>query len=352
MNPLRRPAMVASLVVFFILCALLALVSWQQGRLARVLAADRLQTSHAAQRVIEAQYRNTLETRAELIAGNQAFVGYVAQALGGALPGMPIDTRSIIDLLQERRGQLGLAVAAVLDGQGTLVVATERFSEGRRLGEEPLFVQARDKQAIASGVWLDGERLLHVAIMPLAADGSSDGFLLVGMPLDHAIARAVADVAHTDVALVSVNRERARIVASTLDVAGETRLGESLPRADGGLAVGELPGVAGGQVGSVAPLFGGEVGQLVTLVSPTRGVVASLTLLLPVVIGGLLALLLVLATAVAWWRGVVVPATALAGLLDRAASGDYHLKADERGDGVIARVASAFNRLMTHLQSR
>lgn len=352
MIPFRRHAIAAALAVLAVVTVLVGLVLWQQSRLARALGADRLQTGQIAQRVIEAQYSERLQTRVELIAGNQAFVGYVAQALGGALPGVPIDTRSIVDLLQERREQLGLAVAAVLDAQGTLVVATERFSEGRQLSGEPLFVQARDNQAIASGVWLDGERLLHVAILPLAADGSSDGFLLVGVPLDHAIARAVADVGGTEVALLAVTREGVRIMASTLDAAAETALGQALPQGTAALPNGALRLPGSSPSASVAPLFGGGVGQLVTLVSPTRGVVASPSLLLPVLLGGALAVTLVLACALLWWRRVAEPSAVLAGLLDRAAAGDYHLKADDGGEGVVARVAASFNKLMAHLQAR
>lgn len=352
MTPFRRHAVAAALAVLAVVSVLIGLVLWQQSRLARALDADRLRTGQTAQRVIEAQYRERLQTRVELIAGNQAFVGYLTQALGGVLPGVPIDTRSIVDLLQERREQLGLAVAAVLDAQGALVVATERFSEGRQLGEEPLFVQARDNRAIASGVWLDGERLLHVAILPLAADGSSDGFLLVGVPLDHAIARAVADVGGSDVALLAVTREGVRIMASTLDAAAETALGQTLPRGTGALPSGPLQLEGNSRPASVAPLFGGEVGQLVTLVSPTRGVVASPALLLPVLLAGALAVLLVLACALLWWRRVVEPSAVLAGLLDRAAAGDCYLKADDGGEGVVAGVAASFNKLMTHLQTR
>lgn len=352
MNPSRRHAVAAALAVLAVVTVLAGLMLWQQARLASALGADRLQTGQTAQRVIEAQYRERLQTRVELIAGNQAFVGYVAQALGGALPGVPIDTRSIVDLLQERRQQLGLTVAAVLDSQGTLVAATERFSEDRELGAEPLFVQARDNRAIASGVWLDGERLLHVAILPLDPDGSSDGFLLVGVPLDHAIARAVADVGGTDVALLAVTREGVRVMASTLDAVAESALSQALPRGNAALPAGPLQLRGSGQSASVASLLGGEVGQLVTLVSPTRGVVASPWLLLPVLLAGALAVLLVLACALLWWRRVAEPGAVLAGLLDRAAAGDYHLKADDGGEGVMARVAASFNKLMTHLQVR
>jgi hypothetical protein len=121
---------------------------WQQSRLGVTFSDAHFAASHGAQKLVEGQRADFLANRAELLVGNQAFVGYMQLALGGALPGMAVDTSSIVDQLEERRDQFGLTVAAVLDSQGQLVVGTERFSSGRDLGAEPLFVHARDSAVL------------------------------------------------------------------------------------------------------------------------------------------------------------------------------------------------------------
>lgn len=335
------------------LAILFGLWRWQESRLAATFATGHFATSHAAQKLIEGQRADNLASRAELLVGNQAFVGYMQLALGGALPGMSVDTSSIVDQLEERRDQLGLAVAAVLDGQGHLVVGTERFSDGRELGAEPLFVRARQSVTPTTGLWPDGDRLLHVAIVPLAADGSSDGFLLVGTQVDQTLAQSVANVAGIDAALLATTAAGATVMGSTLDAAIEKALASAFSTGQKRGATPFDTVLAGRRFRIVAtPLFGSGDARLLSLVSDDRIASSSGALGLPWLIAAL-AVLAFLAGVAAWvWTQLLRPSQALADLLERSGGGDFHLSAVEQGAPPFVRLAAAFNVLMQRLQGR
>ena len=59
--------------------------------------------------------------------------------MGGILPGTVADNASIVDLLEERRAQLGLTIAAVINGQGQLIASRDGISEKMDFTREPLF---------------------------------------------------------------------------------------------------------------------------------------------------------------------------------------------------------------------
>jgi len=331
---------------------MLGLWRWQDSRLASTLAERHLAASQAAQRLVEGQRASNLASRAELLVGNQAFVGYMAQALGGALPGESVDTASIVDLLDERRAQFGLAVAAVLDGQGHLVVATERFTQRRELGEEPLFLRARKSFMPTTGLWPDGDRLLHVAILPLSVDGSSDGFLLIGENVDQPIAQAVADVADVDAALFAATTSGSVVLGSTLGAASEKALATALSSVAKGATVRSDVVLDGRRYRiASAPLFGSSNGRLLSLVAHDRVASALRSLWLPWLIGGIALLALLAAMATWMWTQMLQPAHVLSGLVERAGSGDYHLKMAEHGAPPMVGLAAAFNRLMQRLQA-
>src|SRR3546814_1440324 len=81
----------AGAVLLLVLVVVAGLLWWQAQRIADRVVARQLDTSLAAQKLVEQQHRSDIGTRAELIAGKQAFVGYVTQATGGALTGMEVD---------------------------------------------------------------------------------------------------------------------------------------------------------------------------------------------------------------------------------------------------------------------
>lgn len=327
------------------------LLVWQDGRLAAATAGSHLDTVDAAQQLVESQDARDLSTRAELIAGNQAVIGYVTQALGSALPGTTIDRGSIVDLLEERRDQLGLAVAAVLDSTGKLVASTDRTARVTDFSNDPLFVAASKAQALRTGLLLDGPRLLHIAILPLAAYGSGDAYLLIGIPVGDPYARTIARISDTDVALVATTPKGRVVVASTLPANDHAAVLASLPAKIGADVQRVRLNVDGTTMaGSMSTLLGSGQAQLVGLVAAGRDVSAFTALRLPMAIGCALALLLVALATWLFWSRVLGPLAQLGGVMERAADqGDFRLTAPERGLEAVKRLAAAFNRLLAQL---
>lgn len=328
--------------------ALVAVMGWQYRLTVDAYLAQQRQAGLAALKLVEQQQRDSLRLRSETIAGSQAFVGYVAQALGGALPGVPVDTTSILDLLEERRDQLGLADAAVLDGQGVGIVSTRAFGAGRDLSIDPLVLAAIEQQAFVTGLWRDDDRLLHVGIRPLAEDGSSEGYLVVALPVDGTVARTISDVSGLRVATVANLADGARMFASSLPATPERELAIAV-RAAGA----EAPRVAlGGESFALAssPLLGATDTRWLMLASVDAARRAVLPLLLPTLLVAFVLWSLCIALALRWRSQVVAPAQALLALFDRASSGDLHLHAVPQGAAPVATLATAFNAMLQGLR--
>ncbi|GHA72048.1 hypothetical protein [Cognatilysobacter bugurensis] len=335
------------LVALALVLALGALLIWQQARLLHVHDAHVREQQRATQRAIENQHRAALQKRAEFVASDPAFAGYVEQAMGGALPGMDIDTTSIVDLLRERQSQHGLAASAVLDRNGRVVASTVELGRAGTLEGDPLFARAQTDLTVVTGVREQAEGLLHVAVLPLAAVGVSEGFLLVGMPLDLRFAQEIAAAGGGDVLLR--HADSGRVVASTLGGAPAAIL-QALAQPGDAAPAQVLVGDADRPV-TVLPLLDSDRARLVLLASaaPREALIGALrtTWLVAVAV-----LLLVLA-AVAWliWRSVLKPAAAIADCLDRAGAGDFRLQMPMAAAGSLAPLAHAFNRLMARLST-
>ncbi len=347
---IRTPANVplrAAAAFGVLLCA--GLLYWQQGRSQSYIADAKLETARSVQELVEAQIRQDLDARVELIAGNQAFIGYITQAMGGILPGTVVDAASIVDILEERRAQLGLTIAAVIDGQGQLIASRDRISDRRTFASEPLFGQAVTANATAHGLWVDGGRVFFVAMVPLAAYGSDAGFLFVGTALDDEVATTIATTADAEVALFALDGTRRVLAASSAGAGADLKDPAEAPK-----VAGDNGRFSTGQVrGYVAPVFGSTSGELVVVVRSASHWRGAVTQGLPVLIGLAMALLaMFLAVRVATARSAS-QVQELAKVIDHAATtGDYHLQVDEAAAGVLQPVAAAFNRLMQRLNPR
>jgi len=341
-------------LVVGVVAALSGLIAWQLARDADHAADRTLSTLALTQQLVEAQEDRDLSTRGELIAGNQAVVAYMTQALGSALPGASVDTSSIVDLLEERRTQLGLDLAAVIDADGKLLVATDPQVGGRDFARDPVFVEARRTQAIRSGLWVEGERLLHVAMLPLARYGSGDAYLLVGEAVEEDFVQTIAGIGAADVAILTRTAAGVpRIAASTLEASDDAVLLEALrlQRGDAGARF-ELTLPGRHAEAQSAPLFGNKEVRVVAL-AQGQPLSASLASHLPTMLFATV-VVLALVAGLAWhWRNVAAPLLALERLMTRAAdTGDSHLQLAESGSPAIVRVAAAFNKLMADRQVR
>jgi len=326
------------------------LLFWQQTRLQNRLADYRLDTARAVQKLAEQQLGKDLDTRAELIASNQAFIGYVSQAMGGILPGTLADNASIVDLLEERRAQLGLTIAAVINEQGQLIASRDGISEKMDFTQEPLFTETVTSNSTTHGVWFSGHRIFYVSILPLTRYGSDAGFLLAGMPVDQELAELLSQTAGTQIALYAATAEGAEITATTLPPAQAQALQSHLPKSssDGN---DRYSAQLEGKVyrGYAAPLFGSDSVRVTGLVATSSGLASWIEIGLPMVCA-LVLFLLVLLVCVRYSRMTTRrEIDDLARIIERAAqAGDFNLQASKTL-GLLAPVANAFNRLMARL---
>lgn len=350
-----RQYRIAVPVVFAVLLlALFALFRWQDARLATAAADERLQQMQQVQGLVAEIGRQGLESRGGQIANNQGVTGYVAQALGGSLPGVVVDRASLVDLLQDRRDQLDLAVAAVIDAQGQIVASTEPFAAGGDFSKDPLYLQASKSGKVHTGLMVDGGRLLRVSIQPLVDYGIGVAQLLVAERVGIEQARAIADIGHVDVALLADTPSGLLVVASTLPAEQQAGLLDQLPqRGKTDVARTEIRMAGTRQDVSVHPLFGVPKARLVSLVKPRTDAASFVALRLPFVIAcGLLLLALV---AGAWWvwRQLLVPADALVDVVERAAqTNDVHMSVPLAGAQPIRRIGTAINQIFKQQQSR
>ena len=354
MSAASRQMVLAVGVVVAAIALAAGIVAWHDARLARALEGEQLRELRAAHRAIERQYARETALRAQMIAGNQAVTGYIAQALDSVLPGTEPDYTSVGDLLEERRGQLGLALVAILGEDGHVLVSTDRLAGQFSYADSPLFRQVREGKTARDGILVEGPRLMEMQILPLAEYGFSEIYLLVASPLDAGFAKAIAETAGPDpgidaVLLADVGG-KARVAASTLPAGGDAET-QAVAAAKTTQPVGVLIGGVHRAAVSV-PLFGDAQARVLLLSSPRPGDAVRDAARLPLLAGAGLALLALFA-AMAWFRlRWWSPMDALLRVAtDAADRGDLHVRAPVVGNGAVARLADAFNRLCARVSA-
>lgn len=322
------------------------LLYWQQARSQAFVTESRLNAARAVQDLVEQQIKQALDTRVELIAGNQAFIGYITQALGDGLPGSVVDTASVVDILEERRAQLGLSMAAVFDGQGQLIASRDGISERQNSARQLLIEEAGKANVTAHGVWVDGGRMFFVAMVPLAAYGSDAGFLLLGTVLDDAVATLIGKASDADVALFAVGGPEPVLTAKSAGADSDAKAWDD-ERRDAGKEGRLETRMASGYF---APLFGSPAGELRVVVHSASRWMSAVMQGLPLLLGLGLGVVAMILTVQLSNARVASDAKELARVMDHAATtGDYHLKVSTSGSRVLQPVAAAFNSLMQRL---
>jgi eukaryotic-like serine/threonine-protein kinase len=162
------------------------------------------------------------------LADDKGFVGYIAQAVQQGAAGS-IDAASIRDLLDERRSQLGIDVAMVLDSRGKTLVDTASYQTSQPdLAHNAAVAQVLADLTPASGYLLGRERLMQIAVAPLLLGSGSEGMLLSGRLIDDAFAAQTGGLGATDIALIGTTSDGPRVLASTLDAALRQPLADSV----------------------------------------------------------------------------------------------------------------------------
>lgn len=281
----------------------------------------------AAQTAAESALAAELALRAEWIASDNASVAYIADALALANSGQPVDTASISDLLAERRVQSGLEIVGVIDPAGRWVVGARPWLDGGGLPSgHPLFQRAQKEHALVRGLVREEGRAFLGVIAPLMRAGAIEAWLYAAHPLDGDWLARIAALAPAELTIVDkANQVLARTDAP--DVAGETVGGPILHQA----------------------LFG-SAGPTALRARLLRVQEAALPApLLVFTLSGCAVWLLLVMVA---WRSLLHPIDSACGLLERAASGDFHLRAPAWRGGIRGRFASAFDALMARAGTR
>ncbi|MBK8069922.1 MAG: hypothetical protein IPK27_20585 [Rhodanobacteraceae bacterium] len=218
-----------------------------------------------------------------------------------------MDTASIADLLEERRAQTGLGIAGIIDIGGRWVVGARPWLDSGGLPSgHALFQRAQQEHALVRGVVREEGRAYLGVILPLMRGGTIEAWLYAARPLDEAWLQRLAALA--PVKLVLRDRDE-----RTLAQAGAPADGD---RQDASADRG--PGLRLPLFGSDAPvalhaqLSDSETAHLTTPIlalARSRGAASGCC------------------CSVVAWRALLHPIDSACGLLERAAGGDFHLRA-------------------------
>ncbi len=304
----------------------------------------------AAQAEVERGLTAELRLRASLLASDRASMAYIADALSvGAVPGA-VDSASISDLLAERRDQLGLDAAGVIDIEGRFVAGTRPWTDsGGNPARHPLFIEARTTQEAAIGLVREDNRLFLGSIQPITRGDTVDAYLYAASAIDAGTLKTLTALAPMDLALVAA-APPAEFLGQSGDLA-EASWTAALDRAGATRVDSVVEVTAAGHRTTLISLFGhGE--QALLLARPRQAPENASAVAAPLLaLAGLLSLLWLLLLA-SWWRSTLQPLQGACALLERAATGDFNLRAPPWQGGMRGRFAAAFDALMLRVGSR
>jgi serine/threonine-protein kinase len=394
-------------VLVAIAVALAAFVTLQQGQKSGAAAVEASLTSaDAAQARLERVAFERIDTIARVIANDADFVRYIATATDDGLglgdttasqpvldPAAPVDpaavtdpaatppppapepepepapeadTGSVKDLLLDQKTTWEFEFGMVLDSAGTLVARTdEREAYQEDFSEDPLIGPAVAGPENGIGYWRAGVILYQASVRPLALQDELVGFLIVGQPVDQAIAKQVREVSGGEVAYWLLDSDGLRLVATSIPEADQPALREALKTKEAevkaqlakGEGVDRIDLSLGGihYAGKLTPLRGqgGEaVGGSLILTSVDSAMAPFTSIQSAVLLGGGVALLLAL--AVSWWlaRRVLRPVAELAEAAEQASGGNYQQLVRFEGSDEVARLGRAFDSLLSDLREK
>jgi hypothetical protein len=313
----------AGAVVLMGACGLIAAqLQSSQAQVNEIRAAQLLQS---AQDQLEANARSQLRLRADLLASDGATLAYIVDALQqGSIPGQNVDAASISDVLAERRAQLGLDLVGVIAIDGRWIAGTRPWTDsGGAPSRHPLFQQARDSHEAATGLVLDERRLYLASIQPIVRAGNVDAYLFAANEIGAEFVAALARLAPVELSVYASDEPQDSLLQSTPELLGKA--GEPMTRslfADEATAQLRWSPLIMGDGNSGSPWL--------------------------LALGAALSLAWI-ALVVLFRQRVLVPIDVACDLLERAAMGDFHLRAPAWPQGRRGRFAAAFDSLMLRL---
>ena len=329
--------------------------------IARNAAIESLRGTAAAQTAFQEQRYRQLLLVSRLFAADSNLTAYLNEATSRG------DTHSILDLLSERRNDLGFDFAILLDPQGKVIARTDRpEGTGEDLSKRPLVAAALAADNRESrGVWREGDRLYHAVAVPVVKDFTPFGTLITGFQINDQAegVKELRDVSGADVAFVAAGPQGPKIVATTLPPAtarslstmlrgdrmgSAMRTGQAVPRTE--LSLDGEPWIA-----VQTPLRDANsapVGETVALASLEKEL-ASYRQIQNVLLGaGLAAVLLAPFLSFAFARRAMRPVRQLAAAAEAARQGDYDQKIEAARNDEVGRLAQTFQDLLADLREK
>lgn len=356
----RKLLLVGVLAASVIAAAAAAIGAWQFRQINQMHAGRLLGTANALLTQTLNERIRHVEGVSAAIASNPGFVAYIAAALEtDAATGQPADVASIRDQLDERRRESALAATAVLDANArTIAAAGDTFLSGYDYSALALAKEAKNTVLAASAIISDGGHLHVITITPLARAGV-DASLMTAEKFDDASLRAISGISNTELALIAYAQDGPHVLTTTL---GPNEAQAVLAQASVNQA--SWLGHAGARdTNQSALVIAGETwttqifpvprtdrnAVLVALAAPTHSRAIAGTLWPPLAVAAIAGILLLSLLLFRYWRGTLGPIVAITGLAERAQRGDFALTFKAPGAGIAARLATALNQILAHL---
>ncbi|MGE4071725.1 MAG: cache domain-containing protein [Lysobacterales bacterium] len=283
------------------------------------------QLLQAAQEQLEANASSQLRLRADLLALDGATMAYIVDALQqGSIPGQNVDAASISDVLAERRSQLGLDLVGVIAVDGRWIAGTRPWTDSSGSpARHPLFQQARDSHEAATGLVLDERRLYLASIQPIVRAGNVDAYLFAANEIGAEFVAALARLAPVEISVYASDDPQNSLLQSSPELRGVSAENRTRPLfADAATAQLRWSALESDANSDGSPLILG--------------------------LGAVLSLLW-MALVMLFRQRVLRPIDSACDLLERAAMGDFHLRAPAWPHGLRGRFAAAFDSLMLRL---
>jgi HAMP domain-containing protein len=333
----------------------------QSRAVSRQAAVRTLGAAHAMQVQIAAERLKNVEHLSATIAANASLLAGVVQVSEASSPtDPPPDVTPLHDQLELLRRASGLKAAAILDGEGRKITTTGDIAFATiDFSSMPMVGQATKNSAPAAGTFEGDNRIHFVAVNPLKKGPAIVALLLCADQFDDAGVRAFAQAGQTDLALLALKPDGARVLSSTLEGSDSRDLPALATnyRADWrSRAAAPAPEPFEVEIGGrtwtalatkLRPSTANTV--LLSLVSPSTSDGVMEALFAPLLAGVFAGLIALAAALFVLWRRVLGPMAIMVELSAMARHGDYALAIKTGSSGLAGRLALAFNHLLNEL---
>ncbi|HEV7505013.1 MAG TPA: protein kinase [Thermoanaerobaculia bacterium] len=358
-----RIFLVTSLLIALLVGGAVAVTSVLLRGIARSAVLDSLKSSATAQAAFQNQRYQQLRLMARLFATEPYLAAYLSEASSTG------DTRSVLDLLNERRNDFKYDFAILLDPNGKVVARTDQpQASGQNLARRALVKTALSSDTKESeGVWQEGDDLYYAVAVPVVKDFTPFGYLVTGFQITNQAEglREVREISGADVAFISNGASGPQIVATTLPPGTASSLAASLGPASRGMGAALRSGKAvpriemslGGEpwLALESPLrdaAGKPVGATVALASLEQKLAVYRQIQNVLLGAGLAAVLIAPFLSFAFARRALKPVRQLLTAAEAARQGHYDqtIGSDRRDE--VGRLAQAFQELLADLREK